>query len=437
MSLSQSRDASVQGKVLIPLAVLAVTSLTPIAMWGGAALVLIGVYGEMSRRRNVSVAMVVLSPLFVDQVLAGFRLHELLLGGLLFAGLAARLALGSRRLVEQDHVDLRGVLIPAGLVMLIAVNYVLRPPMTTEGRFSVFEQFVIFSLAAIFSIFPASSSDLGRVTGVFHWSLSALALVAGVDAILALSALPASGIDTRQVGGLFGASNYVAALLAVATIACAFRALNRREVVLNGLLCIAFVTLSLPHASRTSSIIVAVAFLIMLARKVRPGAVFLIVGVVFAGAPLLFSYVPAFARFQQVSNEVDSLNGRWTLWHFAVQEIDLYGLMGAGPGNLTGDLQASGSIPLYVHDVWLSWIVQYGVFALLAFALLMRPFKIYDPSGYLRCVALTFLAISTFEPVVETLKLGIVFFCLFSAQPAWPLAEELIYNADDSSRVPL
>lgn len=82
-------------------------------------------------------------------------------------------------------------------------------------------------------------------------------------------------------------------------------------------------------------------------------------------------------------------------------------LVAAGFGNAT-----------YVHDVWLSLLAQFGI-AGLVFLVLGTMWILTAPLGpYARTLAVTILMLSTAEPIVETMKMGLIFAAVIGAGAA-------------------
>lgn len=403
------------------LTALALTSITPYAQAGAVLLVLASMYGEMTLRRHVSVAAIVVSPLFAAQSFLGLRLPLLIIVSLSLGILPAAF-------IAPNMLRLRAAVIPFAALAVLAINYIVRRPITIEGDFAVFEQGIILALAALFSV-RVGDVDAAKVHDGFHYALCATALVGGIAALLALSTTSAEIAATRQVASVFGASNYVTDLMTVATVACVHRALDRKSIGLNTFIAFALVGLSLPQSSRTSSIVLAAVLLLLFKRKGHLGIPVFIGVTVLASSQFFLLQLPVMARFKAQSASVDDLNGRVTLWQFALARIESHGILGLGPGNLTSELQNAGFNPLYVHNIWLSLMAQYGIFSILWFAIVLRPMIQRRQSDYCYYLAVTLLLISTFEPAVETLKIGTIFMCLLALRvPSMPGREVGVHD---------
>jgi len=415
MRMTEVRPSRVRNPLglTLLLTAVAVTSVTPLAQLGAGLLVLTTLISAMTLRRHVSVAAIVLSTLFVSESVMGLRTPLLILAALSVGTLLS--------FVAQPHaLRLQMAIVPFAALVVFAVNFIVRAPTTIVAGFAVYEQGVVIALATVLSISVETGSST-KNADAFHYALCATALVGGINALLSLATVSEAIASTRSVSSVFGASNYVAALLTVATVACVHRAVSGRSVWLNASIAIACVGLALPQASRTSSIVLAVILLVLLSRKVAFGKSLFVAITVLVLSPIFLSQLPVMARFQTDSLSTTDLNGRVALWHFAIGQIESHGLLGIGPGNLTAALQSAGVSVFYVHDIWLSWIAQYGIFSILLFVVILRPITHRARDDYTAYLAVTLLLISTLEPAVETLMIGIIYVCLltlhFSPKP--------------------
>ncbi|WP_433802902.1 O-antigen ligase family protein [Actinomycetospora sp. CA-084318] len=303
--------------------------------------------------------------------------------------------------------------VPAAFLLgLVLIDQFLRPAVTSPGKYAVLEQIVLLT-CLIAMLIGGRRRGLDRpddADAALHVALVWVSLVAGADGLRALSTADAESLAARQAAGIFGASNYIAALLALATVACVHRACTGRgRPILNIAGAIVFIAMAAPQASRTSTVVFAVVVLVVLVRH-RQHLWFLAVAAATAVLVVVAPTAGVIGRLRSGNAAGGELNGRTELWGVAVDAIRDRPVLGSGAGRLSDSLAASGfGQATYVHDVWLSLVAQFGLVGLV-FLVIGTAWILTGPVGsYGRTLAVTGLLLSSTEPVIETMKMGLVF----------------------------
>lgn len=395
-------------------ALFATAALTAAAPLVAVVLPILVLVGEAGGRRPLTLLSLIVSVLYVGHAPLGVPMPALIAAG---AAVGVLLRVSVTGFTAWVH---RAVL-PAVLLGMVLADLVVRPAVTLPGRYAVFEQVVLLVclIALLVDGRIRDRDDPDDADRTVHVALVWVSLIAGADSLRALSVADAGVLAARQAAGLFGASNYIAALLAVATVACVHRACTGDgRPWLNVVGAVVFVGLAAPHASRTSTIVFVVVVLWLLV--VHRHHLWLLVAV--AGFGTLLALVPTvgvIARFQAGDLTGDELNGRTELWAIAMEAIRQQPFLGVGAGGVSDDLIAAGFVyTTYVHDVWLSLVAQFGLVGLL-FLVVGTTWIVRAPIGpYPRTLALTCLLLSTTEPVVETMKMGLIFVAVIGAGAA-------------------
>ncbi|MHC1560580.1 O-antigen ligase family protein [Actinomycetospora sp. C-140] len=386
-----------------------VASITPLAAVAAAIPPVVVLIGEWTGRRAWTVTGIVASTLYVVHAPGGLR-ESLLVALCALAGMVARLVLGGLEAPVHRAVP------PALLLLVVTLDFLLRPPVSVPGQYSVFEQTVLLAcLIAVLTQGRTEPDETRRTEAALHLALVATALTAGADSLSALSTADAELIAARQVQSVFGASNYVAALLALAAVACIYKACSGSGWRLpNIIAAVACLVMMVPQASRTSTIVVLLVVTWLLVRYRR--FVWLLIAVAFGGVVLFLSpSIAVLDRFQAAEKAGEELNGRVELWDFALRLFRSNPLVGVGSGRVSDALQEAAFVPTYVHDLWLSFAAQFGIIGVVFLALGTLWILAARVGRYARVLAITALVSSTVEPVVETLEMGLIFTAVICA----------------------
>lgn len=372
-----------------------------------AMLVAVACAAVAVQRLAIALWCVAVSPLFVGLSIAGLPFITTLAAGL-WLGYTFSVLSGS------GAPNLRSVPLPLISILILGIGVALRPPVTQEGRFSVLEQSVILLLIVFWTIVPTGPRDSLRLRlFAFHAGLCGTSIAAGVSSWLALLGASSIEVASRQIAGSFGASNYVAALLTACAVACLHQALRGEDRAVNYALLLFMVLLAAPQASRTSTAILVAVAALMIIRSTGIFLPILVMAVASFAGSLRLTAIPAIARFQDPTGSFNNLNGRADLWAFGWHQFATHPLLGSGGGRLTDVLVFNGSSVLYVHNFMLSLLSQYGLLGIPFLLVLCWPSLRGELWSYAWTVSLTILGISLLEPAVETLKLGILYSCLF------------------------
>ncbi|MEJ2866424.1 O-antigen ligase family protein [Actinomycetospora sp. OC33-EN08] len=394
-------------------AALAVGAISPVAPWLAAIPPLLVLWGEARGDRVWSLVGLVAASLYVGQDLWDVPMA-------LYVGAAAGVGVVARVAGSGLSAWVHRAIPPLFLLGMVLFDQLVYPTQSRPGQYAVFEQVVLLTclVAVLVGGRRADRDDPAAAATVLHVALVSTALVAGVDGLRALSEADAETLAARQAAGVFGASNYIAALLAVAAVACVHRASSGTgRPIPNVVGALVFVGLAAPQESRTSTVVlglVVLGVLVVHRRHLWFLAALAGLAVVLAAAPA----VGVFARFR-AGNATTELNGRTDLWAIALDAIREHPVLGSGAGHISDQLVAAGfTDATYVHDIWLSLVVQFGLAGLVFLVIGVRWILLGPLGSAARTLAVTCLLLSTTEPVVETMKMGLIFVAVLAVGAA-------------------
>lgn len=374
---------------------------SPFSRFGAAALAVGAVWTTVRRSLRGMTSILVLTSLAVGTSLGPLRAADAILFSVV-VGMTLRVPQhpGLHKRGVSESVVLR--LASAVAVLALDIFWVLvSPPATRQGSFVAYEEAILMAGAAVTCLAARRTEGM---RGPAH-SIVIVAVAASISSLTKVAGAGKAYYLTRQITSVYGGSNYVAALCAVAATLLLHSLLRRTLPRVMWVFFLLLFATPIILASRTEFIVSATAVILLVLANLRRRLGLALVAAGAAGALVL-----TFGNELITRLEVQDLgtSGRTTLWSHAFSAFRDHLLLGVGPGHLADSYLVAGTVAYYPHNLILAGFAQYGILVGTLFVVALVPAASLNLRSAYGWATWVIVIISLVEPAIDTLRLGLV-----------------------------
>ncbi|PWC07587.1 hypothetical protein DF223_06015 [Mycetocola zhujimingii] len=364
---------------------------------------LVALFFSLRGRNDTAIALLIVSTSYSQVPLGPINGTIFVLGAAIVGSSLWNLTRGGGPKLEP-----KSLLAYAGGICTLIVS-VVNPPATAAGQFVALEVTVVLFAAGLILGMPKSPFVARRSESLALQAIIGLAIFASMAAYYEIQSSESFILD-RQLSSVFGGSNYVAALAAVAVVILLSLLVSNKLRFVTAIVCVAPLLLLISSAtSRTSTLVlVAVSAAVLFRSKPSKRLLYGLSAIVVIAVSWEMLFSGVIQRLNSGPLET-LLADRILIWGETWRVFAQSPIFGTLPGHLADELSVNG-LTNYSHNIVLSILAQGGLLGAIFIAAITpwKAFRISAPAG---AAFVVLMLVSLFEPVVETQRLGIIALC--------------------------